>query len=144
MSTHITHSPEETRKLGEKIGGGLKRGDFVSISGDLGSGKTCLVQGIAIGMGVSKKEYVRSPTFTILFTYQGRFSLHHFDFYRISKAEEIEELGLDEYFQSDGICVVEWPERLGSLTPKTRLEILIEDIQENKRRITVTRVATDN
>lgn len=137
METYITRSPKETRDLGEKIGGGLSKGDVICVFGDLGAGKTCLIQGIARGLGVSKGEYVRSPTFTTHLSYQGRLTLHHFDFYRLSEASEIEELGLSEYFFGDGVCAIEWPERLGSLLPERRIEIALEEISEMERKVSV-------
>jgi tRNA threonylcarbamoyladenosine biosynthesis protein TsaE len=137
METYITHSPEETQELGKKIGVGLSKGDVICVFGDLGAGKTCLIQGIARGLGVNEREYVRSPTFTILLTYQGRLTLRHFDFYRLSEASEIEELGLSEYFLGDGVCAIEWPERLGSLLPERRIEIVLEEISEVERKVSV-------
>lgn len=137
MKTHMSHSPDETRSIGKEIGHGLQRGDVVCIFGELGSGKTCLVQGIALGLGVDEKEYVRSPTFTIHLTYQGRCLLHHFDFYRLSETGEIEELGLEEFFNGDNVCLVEWPDRLKYLLPENRIEIHMQEISENERKVMV-------
>jgi len=137
MKEYTTYSPVETQALGVEIGSHLKRGDIVCVSGGLGSGKTCLIQGIARGLGVGPDAYVRSPTYTILLTYEGRVPLHHFDFYRLSRMEEIEELGLDEYLDSDDICAIEWPERLGPIMPGQRMDIVIEEISERQRKITV-------
>lgn len=138
METYTTCNPEETLELGKKIGLGLKRGDVVCVFGELGAGKTCLIKGIASGLGISDSEYVRSPTFTILLTYQGSPPLHHFDFYRLSDTGEIEELGLSEYFLGDGVCAVEWPERLGPLLPENRIDISIEEISESERKISIS------
>lgn len=137
MHAYIAHNPEDTMELGKKIGAGLKKGDVVCVFGELGAGKTCLIKGIALGLGISESEYVRSPTFTILLTYQGNLPLHHFDFYRLSDTGEIEELGLSEYFLGDGVCAVEWPERLGPLLPENRIDILIEEISESDRKISI-------
>ncbi len=142
MTTYTTHNAEETLKIGKDIGNGLEAGDTVCIHGDLGAGKTCLVQGIARGLGVSENEYVRSPTFTILHSHPGRLTLHHFDFYRLSGPGEIEDLGLDEFLQGDGVCAVEWPERLGPLSPEKRIEVRIIQVSDTRRDITINHLTT--
>lgn len=109
----ITHSPNDTLSLGEKIGRHLEAGDIVFLFGDLGSGKTTLTQGIARGLGVAKEEYVRSPTFTLVNQYKGKAPIFHIDLYRITSSHELEDLGLEEVFSSrEGISIVEWAEKL--------------------------------
>jgi len=139
METHTTHGPEETQKLGERIGAALRKGDVVCVHGDLGAGKTCLIQGIALGLGVDPETYVRSPTFCIHAIHQGKLTLHHFDLYRLSGPEEMDALDLEEYFGRDGVAAVEWPERLGSALPRERMEIFIEEISTTSRKITIVR-----
>ncbi len=98
-------------------------GDIITLAGPLGAGKTALTQAIASGLGVDPRIYVTSPTFSLMHEYQGRIPLYHMDLYRLAGEEEIESLGFGEYFYGSGVCVIEWPERLGSLMPPERLHI---------------------
>ena len=107
-----THSANDAITLGEKIGKHLKVGDIVFLFGDLGAGKTTLTQGIARGLGVAKEEYVRSPTFTLVNQYKGNVPVYHIDLYRIASSHELEDLGLEEVFTSEGVSIVEWAEKL--------------------------------
>lgn len=102
-------SAARTRRLGQALGALLQPGDMLLLTGDLGAGKTTLTQGIGVGLGV--RSVINSPTFTILKEYEGRLPLHHFDLYRIESPDEIYALGFDEYFQADGVSVVEWADR---------------------------------
>ena len=131
-----TSSAAETRALGEKLADRLQPGDVVVLAGDLGAGKSELARGIARGLGV--KETVPSPSFTILNVYEsGRCPLFHFDWYRLESAEELYELGMDEYLGGDGIAVVEWAERCPEAIPENALRITLETTGEEKRKITV-------
>jgi tRNA threonylcarbamoyladenosine biosynthesis protein TsaE len=127
-------SPEKTREVAARFAGALKPGDVVALEGELGSGKTCFVQGLARGLGVSEKAFVRSPSFTLLNEYEGKVPLYHFDFYRLFVAEDLGDLGLEEYFDGDGVTVVEWADKfLGSLPDRTihiRFKIVDENIRE--------------
>lgn len=109
-----THSPSDTQALGKKIGRHLKAGDIIFLFGDLGAGKTTLTQGIAQGLGVTPEEYVRSPSFTLVNEYRGKTPVFHIDLYRIDSFPELENLGLEEVFSSEGISIVEWAEKLFS------------------------------
>jgi tRNA threonylcarbamoyladenosine biosynthesis protein TsaE len=120
---------EDTIKVGEALGGLLKPGDIVALKGELGAGKTVLVKGIARGLDV--KEEPNSPTFVIMNAYEGRIPLYHFDLYRISGAAELEGIGYEDYFFSDGVTVVEWAERADEIFPESTIEIEIK-IQEKK------------
>lgn len=131
-----TKSAEETVALGRKIGEKLKANDVIALTGTLGAGKTTLVQGIAAGLGV--KDYVNSPTFIIINEHQGRLPLYHVDLYRLEDESAIEDLGIEEYFNAGGVCVIEWAEKLGDLMPKTVEEIGIEMTGENERKICVS------
>jgi len=122
MLTLKSHSPEQTQLLGSYLGKLAQRGDIYLLVGDLGAGKTCLVQGIAHGLDV--KEYAFSPSFVIVREYHGRLPLFHVDFYRLEYIEEIANLGLEEYLYGDGICVVEWAEKGMSVLPQN--DLLIE------------------
>lgn len=106
-----SRSAEQTRLLGEQLGRLLPAGSLVLLQGDLGAGKTCLATGIARGVGVDSATPITSPTYTLLNSYQGQLPLYHFDLYRLADGEELDELGFDEYFNGDGVALVEWPER---------------------------------
>jgi tRNA threonylcarbamoyladenosine biosynthesis protein TsaE len=120
-----TYSPEETFALGKQIGEGAKPGDVYVLNGDLGVGKTVFAQGFAGGLGIS--EPINSPTFTILQIYdEGRLPLYHFDVYRLTAPEEMEEIGYDEYFYGGGVCLIEWGGQIRELLPPSFYEITIE------------------
>ncbi|MEA1871876.1 MAG: tRNA (adenosine(37)-N6)-threonylcarbamoyltransferase complex ATPase subunit type 1 TsaE [Chloroflexota bacterium] len=121
-----SHSPEQTQLLGSYLGEIAQRADIFLLIGELGTGKTCLAQGIARGLDV--KEYTFSPSFVILREYHGRLPLYHIDFYRLDHIEEIADLGLEEYFSSDGVCVVEWAEKGLQVVPRDNLLITIHYI----------------
>ena len=132
----ITHSTKETRDLGEKLAADLHPGDVVLLEGDLGAGKSELTRGIARGLGVT--ETITSPSFTILNVYEsGRCPLYHFDWYRLESAEELYELGMDEYLGGDGIAVVEWPGQCPEAIPQRAIRIRIQALGETVREFTV-------
>ncbi|OGB90128.1 tRNA (adenosine(37)-N6)-threonylcarbamoyltransferase complex ATPase subunit type 1 TsaE [candidate division WOR-1 bacterium RIFCSPHIGHO2_01_FULL_53_15] len=128
-----TRSAAETIDLGRKIGAVLKPNDVIALTGQLGAGKTTLIQGIAEGIGV--KDYVTSPTFIIINEYAGRLPFYHIDLYRLDEGLEIADLGIEEYFNRGGVCVIEWAEKLGELLPQAAAKIEIEWISENEREI---------
>ena len=131
----VTNSAAETRELGEQLAKRLEPGDVVLLRGDLGAGKSELTGGIARGLGV--RETVTRPSFTILNVYDsGVIPLYHFDWYRLESAEELYELGMDEYLCGDGVSLVEWPGRCPDAVPESCLVIRIETEGENIRRIT--------
>ncbi len=123
--TFKTENPEETQTLGEKLGKTLKRGDVIALVGDLGTGKTCLTQGIARGVGIASDEVVNSPSYILINEYNGKIPIYHIDLYRLENSEEITELGLSEYIEGDGICIIEWAERMSDLLPDTCIKIHI-------------------
>lgn len=110
--------------------------DVVALVGPLGAGKTTLIQGIAEGVGV--RDYVTSPTFIIINEYQGRIPFFHVDLYRLDKVEDIEDLGIEEYFKRGGVCVIEWAEKLKELRPEACHEIEIEIVSEMERKLCVS------
>lgn len=135
----ISHSVEETRRIGERLAHQLRPNDVLLLLGDMGAGKSELTRGIARGLGVT--GYVTSPTFTILQVHDsGRLPLYHFDWYRLSGAEELYELSMDEYLQNGGVAVVEWPSRAGEAVPDCRLEIELAPLDDDTRRLTFTPV----
>ena len=117
MTTKIfrTRTPAETQTIGKKIGKQLRQGDLVALIGDLGTGKTCLTQGIARGVGIYPNQIVNSPSYTLINEYAGKIPIYHVDLYRLQNHDELLDLGLDEYMEGDGICIIEWAEKLGSL-----------------------------
>lgn len=134
-----TYGAEETKALGLKIGQKAVPGQIFTLSGDLGTGKTVFSQGLARGLGIT--EPVSSPTFTIVQVYEGgRLPLYHFDVYRISDVEEMEEIGYDDYFFGSGVCLIEWAELIEELIPGQAVRIMIEkDVEKgfDYRKITI-------
>ncbi len=119
-----TNSPEETFAAGRKLGMTAKPGEIYTLSGDLGVGKTVFTQGVAAGLGIT--EHVNSPTFTIVQVYEsGRLPFYHFDVYRIGEVDEMEEIGYEDYFYGNGLCIVEWAERIRELIPAQARHITI-------------------
>lgn len=129
----VSHSPEDTQGLGTTIGELASPGDTYLLTGNLGTGKTCLTQGIAWGLGI--KEYTASPSFVIVRELYGRLPLYHIDLYRLEHLEEIAELGLDDYLYGQGVCVVEWAERGLDLLPAEHLLIEIEFLSDTSRHL---------
>ena len=134
-----THDPEETFEVGRTIGMNAKPGQIYTLTGDLGVGKTVFTQGVAAGLGIT--EPVNSPTFTIIQEYEdGRLPFYHFDVYRIGDLEEMEEIGYDDYFFGQGICLIEWAELIEEKKKKKRIEVTIEkDLEKGfeYRKITI-------
>ena len=134
-----TWSPQETFALGQRMGREARPGQVICLNGDLGVGKTVFTQGFAEGLGIG--EPVNSPTFTILQQYEdGRLPLYHFDVYRIGDIEEMEEIGYDDYFFGNGVCLIEWAELIADILPEEHISIKIEkDLSQgfDYRRITV-------
>ncbi len=118
-----TSSPDETRELGRALGALLEPGDLVALTGDLGSGKTVMIQGIARGLGFD--GYVSSPSFVIVNEYDGRAPIYHVDLYRVEGADSLHDIGYRELFFGDGVALVEWADRAPELLPAERLEVRI-------------------
>lgn len=135
-----TEDAGETFALGQKIGREASRGQVYTLIGDLGVGKTVFTQGVADGLGVTGP--VNSPTFTILQVYEdGRLPFYHFDVYRIADVEEMEEIGYEDCFYGEGICLIEWADLIKEILPEHYTEILIEkDLEKgfDYRKITVS------
>ena len=127
----ISHSPEQTQRLGIRIGELALAGDIFLLVGNLGAGKTCLTQGIAWGLGIN--EYTLSPSFVIVRELHGRLPLYHIDLYRLDHIEEVEELGLDNYLYGKGVCVIEWAEKGLSVLPAEHLMIQIGYLSDTER-----------
>lgn len=131
----ISFSPKETKEFGRKLAGSLNKGDVIALIGPLGSGKTCLTQGICSGLGV--KEIVTSPSFVIINQYPGKLWVYHFDLYRLKGKKELLDLGYEEFFYGDGICIIEWADKIKGLLPKKRIDIFLRIISDRKRGIEV-------
>ena len=127
----ITHSAEQTQKVGISIGKLAEPGDLFLLIGDLGTGKTCLTQGIAYGLDI--QEYTLSPSFVIMRELHGRLPLYHMDFYRLENIAEISDLGLDDYLFGKGVCVIEWANRGLTVLPEGHLLVGIDYLAENER-----------
>ena len=134
-----TRSPEETFALGEKLGREAKPGQIYTLNGDLGTGKTVFTQGFASGLGIT--EPVNSPTFTILQVYEeGRMPFYHFDVYRIGDVEEMDEIGYEDCFYGEGVCLIEWAELIEEILPEKVIVVTIEkDLEQgfDYRKITL-------
>ena len=134
-----TWSPKETFAVGERLGKEAKAGEIYTLNGDLGVGKTVFTQGIAKGLGI--EEPVNSPTFTIVQIYEeGRIPFYHFDVYRIGDVKEMDEIGYEDYFFGEGLCIIEWAELIIDIIPNNAKKITIEkDLEKgfDYRRITI-------
>ncbi len=138
---HIqTNSTEETMEIAKRIGEVIPPGTVLALEGDLGAGKTHFTKGLAVGLGI--KRVVNSPTFTIIKEYLGRLPLYHMDVYRLEDGEE--ELGFEEYFESDGITVVEWASKIEEQLPSNYIACTIRRIDEDTREIVVQSVGGEN
>ena len=135
-------SPEETLELGKKMGKQALPGEVYTLVGDLGVGKTVFTQGIALGLEI--EESICSPTFTIVQVYEeGRMPFYHFDVYRIGDIEEMDEIGYEDYFYGEGLCMIEWANLIEEILPSKRKEITIEkDLEKgfDYRKITIKEV----
>lgn len=121
--------------MGRALGSRLKAGDFIALHGELGSGKTRFVRGVAEALQVDPAEPVTSPTYSLLHIHNGRIPLYHFDLYRLSGDEEVAQLGFAEYFYGNGVCVVEWADRLTGEMPAECLTVTFSHLQEKERGI---------
>ena len=136
----VTRSAEETQQLGRELSAELVAGDVIALTGDLGSGKTCMIQGICRGLRVC--DPVNSPTFVLANEYEGVLGgqpipVFHLDLYRLSSRTELEDLGAEEYFYGQGVCLVEWADRAEGLLPLKRRDVQLQYLGEEQRRVTV-------
>ena len=134
-----SRSEKDTFALGQKLGGDCRPGDIVLLNGDLGVGKTVFTKGFGKGLGI--EEPISSPTFTIMQIYEsGRLPLYHFDVYRIGDIEEMDEIGYEDYFYGEGVCLIEWAGLIREILPEKRTAIRIEkDLEKgfDYRKITI-------
>ena len=132
-----TRSVDETRKLGETIGAVVTAGTVLALYGDLGSGKTSFVQGLGRGLGVPDDYYITSPSYTLINEYPGRFLLYHIDLYRIANPVDIEDIGLYEILEEDGVVAIEWAEKMGKHLPSNHVKLQFEIIDDKSRKINI-------
>lgn len=128
-------SPAQTLALGEAVGRLAQAGDLIALTGELGTGKTLFVGGVARGLGVPPATYVSSPTFTIMHRYRGRLPLYHIDLYRIETPEAFLSLGLDDYLEGDGVAAIEWAEHGWGMLPKEMLMLRLRHAGSETRTI---------
>jgi tRNA threonylcarbamoyladenosine biosynthesis protein TsaE len=136
--TVVSSSQGQTRNWGKRLAKLLDGGEIIGLTGDLGAGKTCLVRGLAEGLGVGDDAWVRSPTFTLINEYHGRLPVYHIDLFRVSERAAQETLELREYLYDDGVCLVEWFEYLSAVHVGEYLEVNLAHAGVNRRKLTFT------
>jgi tRNA threonylcarbamoyladenosine biosynthesis protein TsaE len=135
-TTLVSRGPGETEAAGERLAASLGPGDVVALTGELGAGKTCFVQGVARGLGVRTQP--TSPTFVLINEYRGRLPVHHVDAYRVDSLGELQDLGLDELMDGDGVTLVEWADKLWPLLPARTIHVHLVGVGDEPRTITVS------
>jgi len=133
--TEVSRSPEETRAIGARLGARLGPGAVVGCIGELGAGKTCFLQGLAAGLGVTSE--VTSPTFVLVNCYRGRLPVYHLDAYRTESLSEVLDLGVEEMFHGDGVTIIEWADKLLPLLPPDAIRVTIKGVGDEPRKITI-------
>jgi tRNA threonylcarbamoyladenosine biosynthesis protein TsaE len=138
----ISTSPEETRRLGQALGRLLNTGTVVGLIGELGAGKTVFAQGLALGLGVGPDEYVSSPSFTLVNQYSGRVPVFHIDTYRLTDAADMVALGYEDYFDPNGVAMIEWADKVRDLLPETCILVHILMKNHSTRDISIELLGT--
>lgn len=139
----LSHSASETFEQGRVLGEFLPVPSVVSFFGELGAGKTTFIKGLVCGAAHIDPSAVQSPTFTFLHVYEGRKRVFHFDLYRLRDSDEFLSMGFDEYFDAEGICCIEWSERITRYLPQPRVAVTLEHVQNDQRLITIERLGND-
>ena len=137
----VSASIKQTQEIASKLAKYLEPGDVIALVGNLGSGKTVFLKGLAVGLGCSKKE-VLSPTFVLMRRYQGKLTLNHFDLYRLKALRQLEQIGYEEYFYSGAITVIEWADRIPDALPQGYLRLEFKILTKNKRLLKFTPIGT--
>jgi len=138
MQHYLSHSAGETFELGRKLGHTLSVPTVVCLFGELAAGKTTFIKGLVCGAAQVDPSAVQSPTFTYLHIYEGQKKVYHFDLYRLRDIDEFLSMGFDEYFDADGICCIEWSERIASFLPPGSIHVTFQHMQEDQRLVTIT------
>ena len=141
VETLISRSPEETQAIGERLGARLAAGAVVACTGELGAGKTCFLQGLARGLGVTGD--VTSPTFVLINQYRGRLPVYHLDAYRTGSLTELVDLGLEEMLHGDGVTVIEWADKLLPLLPARTIRVHLSGLGDEPREIAIQEPVSD-
>ncbi|KPK33306.1 MAG: hypothetical protein AMS24_01630 [Chlamydiae bacterium SM23_39] len=137
----FSYSAEDTKEIGNRIAKELSANSIISFLGELGAGKTTLIKGIISKISDVKDVDITSPTFNYLNVYKGKFEIYHFDLFRIKDEKQFIEMGLSEYLYKNGICLIEWAERINSILPKKILVVhLFNTEEENKRKINIFKI----
>jgi len=137
MAEYITKSVQQTHQLAQRLGGLLKKGDIIAYTGGMGMGKTAFTRGLAKGLGIDENE-VCSPTFALVNEYRGeKFTLYHFDMYRVADVNDLYSTGFFDYLETDAVLAIEWSENIAGALPPATIYINIEIISENERKITI-------
>jgi tRNA threonylcarbamoyladenosine biosynthesis protein TsaE len=131
-----TGSPRQTMSWGNRLGKMLEGGEIIALIGELGTGKTCFVRGVAQGLEVGQEAWIRSPSFTLINEYEGRLPIYHIDLYRVETRAQLEGLNLREYFYSDGVSLIEWFEQLPAGEVHSYLEVRFAHLDGNRRQLT--------
>lgn len=134
---NVCDSLKETHQLSVSFGKGLREGDIVCFFGDLGAGKTTFIKGLVEGVGGYPSDSVNSPTFSYLNIYKGNMTVYHFDLYRLRDEDEFLSMGFDEYLYADGICCVEWSEKIAGLIPSDVIRVEMTHLGENRRSVRI-------
>lgn len=135
----VTHSEEETVLLGKKLGEKLKKSDVVALDGRLAAGKTYFTKGIALGLKI--QEEITSPTFTVISEYSGRLPLYHMDIYRLAGEEDFLNIGAEDMLYGNGVCVIEWSEKIREILPKNTISVKISINSNNSRSISIDNIS---
>lgn len=141
VQTIVSRSPEETQAIGERLGARLAAGSVVACTGELGAGKTCFLQGLARGLGVTGD--VTSPTFVLVNQYRGRLPIYHVDAYRTGSLTELLDLGLEEMLHGDGVTVIEWADKLLPLLPARTIHVHLSGLGDEPREIRIQEPVSD-
>jgi len=139
--TFPSHDPAETQAIGERLGARLGPGAVIACTGELGAGKTCFLQGLARGLGVTSG--VTSPTFVLVNQYRGRMPIYHLDAYRTGSLTELVDLGLEEMLHGDGVTVIEWADKLLPLLPARTIHVHLQGLGDEPREITIDEPVSD-
>lgn len=138
----ISQNEDQTRRLGNKLGKLVSAGHVVALIGELGAGKTRWAQGMGQGLNLPDDDIVNSPTYTFINQYQGRLPFYHIDVYRLGTLEEADTLGLDDYIYGDGVCLIEWANRIAETLPPDRLEVELHHLGSTRRRVIMRAIGT--